>query len=155
MKERFLYLRRLSETLAKVRLLEYIFEQTWATIVGNQPEHSMLLGEIQRNINALKNIALAKVEAECNALETPEPDNRVYLGFRPALDMIPKTPTVQVSTMPTPSCLVCGDWPRQDVIDVIWMYPPQLSGPFATKAGYGLAVEKPGQLTLFIQTVKE
>ena len=74
------------------------------------------------------------------------------LSIKEAEAMLPEGDTVHTIRQAGP-CLIGADWTREQVLEIIKKYPPELSGPGATSMGHGIAIiDNVGPL--FIETKK-
>lgn len=80
-----------------------------------------------------------------------ENEPRVFLTVEQAIEMLPDREEIH-TLHPCNFGLVGGDWGKQDVIDQIKKYKPELSGKLATSMGHKLCLGDYPDYGLFIET---
>ncbi len=79
---------------------------------------------------------------------------RVYLSYEEAAAMLPPGDKVHTFAHPGVGMVIGADWDREEVLSLLKVGKPELSGEMSAGLGHGLVAHRPDGRALFIETVE-
>ena len=80
-------------------------------------------------------------------------EGRVFLSYDEAVELLPDTDYIHTFRGRVPF-MIGADWKRDDLLEAIQKYQPELSGDFATSMGHGI-VFKDHHGWVFVETKED
>lgn len=78
-------------------------------------------------------------------------ENRTFISYEEAVSLLPDGDVIHTFRSSNSGIILGADWDRENLLNAIKTYKPELSGKIATKLGHGLCIiDEVGHL--FIET---